>query len=42
MRSRADDRIAAFVVTHLNLSDLHRDAERLEDAVAHLSWRTAG
>jgi len=33
---RADDRIAAFVVTHLNLSDLHRDAERIEDAVAHL------
>ena len=33
---RADDRIAAFVVTHLNLSDLHRDAERTEDAVAHL------
>ena len=32
----ADDRIAAFVVTHLNLSDLHRDAERIEDAVAHL------
>ena len=33
---RADDRIAAFVVTHLNLSDLHRDAERTEDAVTHL------
>lgn len=33
---RADDRIAAFVVTHLNLSDLHRDAERSDDAVAHL------
>ncbi len=33
---RPDDRIAAFVVTHLNLSDLHRDAERIEDAVAHL------
>lgn len=32
----ADDRIAAFVVTHLNLSDLHRDAERTEDAVAYL------
>jgi hypothetical protein len=32
----ADDRIAAFVVTHLNLSDLRRDAERIEDAVAHL------
>lgn len=32
---RADARIAAFVVTHLNLSDLHRDAEPTEDAAAH-------
>jgi hypothetical protein len=31
-----DDRIAAFVVTHLALSDLHREAERIEDAVAQL------
>jgi hypothetical protein len=32
----ADNRVAAFVVTHLNLADLHRDADRTEDAVAHL------
>ena len=33
---RADDRMAAFVVTHLNLADLHRDADRPHDAVDHL------
>jgi hypothetical protein len=32
----ADHRVAAFVVTHLNLADLHRDAERTDDAVGHL------
>ncbi len=32
----ADDRVAAFVVTHLNLADLHRDAEQTNEAVAHL------
>jgi len=32
----ADDRVAAFVVTHLQLADLQRDAERIHDAAAHL------
>jgi hypothetical protein len=32
----ADNRVAAFVVTHLNLADLLRDAERTEEAVDHL------
>lgn len=34
--SRADDRVAAFVVTHLQLADLHLDADRVRDAAAHL------
>lgn len=32
----ADDRIAAFVVTHLNLADLHSEEERPDDAIAVL------
>jgi hypothetical protein len=32
----ADDRLAAFVVTHLNLADLHNDLEEPHAAVAHL------
>ena len=33
---RADDRIAAFVVTHLNLADLHNDLDEPQAAVVHL------
>ncbi|MGJ7491318.1 hypothetical protein [Variovorax sp. ZT4R33] len=32
----ADDRIAALVVSHLNLADLYRDADRMEAGVAQL------
>ena len=31
-----DDRVAAFVVSRLNLADLYRDADRTDAAVAHL------
>lgn len=34
--ARADDRMAAFVVTHLQLADLCRNADREHDAVTHL------
>lgn len=34
--ARADDRMAAFVVTHLQLADLCRNADREHQAVAHL------
>ncbi len=32
----ADDRVAAFVVTHLNLADLHADGEQTALAAAYL------
>lgn len=32
----ADDRVAAFVVTHLQLSDLHREADHAHAAAAYL------
>ena len=32
----ADDRLAAFVVTRLNLADLHNDLDEPQAAVAHL------
>ncbi len=34
--SSADDRLAAFVVTHLNLADLHNDLDEPQAAVVHL------